>query len=44
LSDPIDAEIARDALERQATEYDSELARQVVNALNQADENEEDEI
>jgi hypothetical protein len=44
LSDPIDAEIARDALERQATEYDSELARQVVNALNQADESEEDEI
>ncbi|MBD0372815.1 MAG: hypothetical protein ICV60_18365 [Pyrinomonadaceae bacterium] len=44
LSDPIDAEIARDALERQATEYDSELARQVVNALNQVDENEEDEI
>ena len=44
LSDPIDAEIARDALERQATEYDSELARQVVNALNQSDENEEDEI
>jgi hypothetical protein len=44
LSDPIDAEIARDALERQATEYDSELARHVVNALNQADENEEDEI
>lgn len=44
LSDPIDAEIARDALERQAHEYDSELARQVVNALNQADESEEDEL
>ena len=44
LSDPIDAEIARDALERQATEYDSELARQVVNALNQVDESEEDEL
>jgi hypothetical protein len=44
LSDPIDSEIARDALERQATEYDSELARQVVNALNQVDESEEDEI
>ena len=44
LSDPIDAEIARDALERQATEYDSELARHVVNALRQEDENEEDEI
>ena len=44
LSDPIDAEIARDALERQAHEYDSELARQVVNALNQVDESEEEEI
>lgn len=44
LSDPIDAAIARDALERQAHEYDSELARQVVNALNQVDESEEDEI
>jgi hypothetical protein len=44
LSDPIDAEIARDALERQATEYDSELARQVINALNQSDESEEDEL
>lgn len=44
LSDPIDAEIARDALERQAAEYDSELARQIVNALNQADEEEEEEI
>ncbi len=44
LSDPIDAEIARDALERQAEEYDSDLARQVVNALNQVDESEEDEI
>lgn len=44
LGDPIDAEIARDALERQAAEYDSELARQVVNALNQVDESEEDEI
>jgi hypothetical protein len=44
LSDPIDTDIARDALERQAHEYDSELARQVVNALNQVDDNEEDEI
>lgn len=44
LSDPVDAEIARDALERQAEEYDSELARQVVNALNQVDDSEEDEI
>ena len=44
LGDPVDSEIARDALERQAAEYDSELARQVVNALNQVDESEEDEI
>lgn len=44
LGDPVDADIARDALERQATEYDSELARQVVNALNQVDEAEEDDI
>lgn len=44
LSDPVDAEIARDALERQAQDYGSELARQVVNALNQVDESEEDEI
>lgn len=44
LGDPVDAEIARDALERQAHEYDSELARQVVNALNQVDESEEEEL
>jgi len=43
LSDPVDAEIARDALERQAAEYDSELARQICNALNQEDEEEEEE-
>jgi hypothetical protein len=44
LGDPVDADIARDALERQATEYDSELARQVVNALSQVDDVEEDDI
>lgn len=43
LSDPVDAEIARDALERQAAEYDSELARQICNALNQEDDEEEEE-
>ena len=43
LSDPVDAEIARDALERQAAEYDSELARQIVNVLNQEDEEDEEE-
>ena len=37
LTDPVDAEIARDALERQATEYGSEEARLIVHALNQAE-------
>jgi hypothetical protein len=37
LSDPVDSEIARDALRRQALEYGSEEARQVVNALDQVD-------
>lgn len=37
LSDPVDAEIARDALERQADEYGNEEARQVVYLLDQAD-------
>jgi hypothetical protein len=35
LSDPIDSEIAREALRRQALEYGSEEARQIVNALDQ---------
>ncbi|MEP6718994.1 MAG: hypothetical protein ABJB21_07620 [bacterium] len=35
LSDPIDAEIARDALRRQADDYGSEEARQIVGALDQ---------
>jgi hypothetical protein len=38
LADPIDSEIARDALERQAIEFGSEEARQIVSVLNQADE------
>jgi hypothetical protein len=42
LADPIDAEIARDALERQAIEYGSEEARRVVNILDQSDVAEDD--
>jgi len=37
LSDPVDSEIARDALRRQAVDYGSEEARQIVNALAQVD-------
>jgi hypothetical protein len=37
LADPVDSDIARDALERQATEYGSEVARQLINALEQTD-------
>lgn len=42
LVDPVDSEIARDALERQATEYGSEEARRIVNVLDQADVVEDD--
>jgi hypothetical protein len=35
LSDPVDSEIARDALRRQAFEYGSEEAKQIVSALDQ---------
>lgn len=42
LGDPIDAEIAREALERQAGEYGSEEARRIVNILDQADMAEDD--
>jgi len=38
LSDPVDSEIARDALRRQAMEYGSEEARRIVNALDQVDD------
>ena len=38
LNDPVDAETARAALRRQIVEYGSEEARQIVNALDQADE------
>ncbi len=37
LSDPVDLEIARDALERQAMEYGSDEARRIVYLLEQAD-------
>lgn len=42
LSDPVDSEVARDALEHQANEYGSEEARWIVNALDQADTADED--
>lgn len=42
LSDPVDSDVARDALEHQAEEYGSEEARWVVNALNQADATDDD--
>jgi hypothetical protein len=38
LDSPLDAETARAALRRQVIEYGSEEARQIVNALDQADE------
>lgn len=38
LNDPVDAETARGALRRQVVEYGSEEARQLVIALDQADE------
>jgi hypothetical protein len=37
LADPVDTDIARDALERQAIEYGNEGARQLVYMLDQAD-------
>ena len=42
LGDPVDSEIARDALRRQAVDYGSEEARQIVNALAQVDASNED--
>ena len=42
LSDPVDAEIARVALERQAEEYGSEEARWIVSALERSAADEED--
>ena len=37
LSDPVDSEIARDSLHRQAQDFGSEEARQIVNALARVD-------
>lgn len=42
LADPVDSEIARDALERQAADYGSEDARRVVQLLEQSDAAEDD--
>ena len=42
LSDPVDSDIARDALRRQAVDYGSEEARQIVNALDQMNLNQDD--
>jgi len=42
LADPVDSEIARDALRRQAVDYGSEEARQIVNVLSQNDLSGED--
>jgi hypothetical protein len=38
LGDPVDSEIARDALRRQAVEYGSDEARQIVSALDRVEE------
>jgi hypothetical protein len=42
LSDPVDSDIARAALRRQALDYGSEEARQIVNALDQMNLNQDD--
>ena len=42
LGDPVDSEIARDALRRQAVDYGSEEARQIVSALAQVDASSDD--
>jgi hypothetical protein len=42
LGDPVDAEVARDALEHQADEFESEEARWVVCALDAADSSPDD--
>jgi hypothetical protein len=42
LNDPIDSEMARQALRRQAMEYGSEDARQIVSALEQVDAGEDE--
>lgn len=42
LSDPVDSDIAREALRRQALDYGSEEARQIVSALDQMNLTQED--
>ena len=42
LGDPVDADVAREAIERQAQEYGSEEARWIINALDQPDTTEDD--
>jgi hypothetical protein len=42
LSDPVDSDIARDALRRQAVDYGSEEARQIMSALEQMNMNQEE--
>ncbi|MDQ5846183.1 MAG: hypothetical protein M3539_12915 [Acidobacteriota bacterium] len=42
LSDPVDSDIARDALRRQAVDYGSEEARQIMSALDQMNMNQEE--
>ena len=42
LGDPVDADVARDALELQADDYGSEEARWVVSALERADASEDE--
>ncbi|MFL6230277.1 MAG: hypothetical protein ACJ741_16005 [Pyrinomonadaceae bacterium] len=43
LGDPVDAEVARDALELQADDYDSEEARWIVSTLERIDEDDLDD-
>jgi hypothetical protein len=43
LGDPVDAEVARDALELQADDYDSEEARWIVSTLERIDEDSADD-
>jgi len=42
LNDPVDSEMARKALRRQALEFGSEEAREILNFLAQADVAEEE--
>ncbi len=44
LADPVDAEIARAALEYQAAEYGTEEARMIVSALDLADAADDEDI